>query len=91
MLQSDAVIVAARGIDNLSGGYGTVSVDPVAPPTPVGGGRVGDLLAVAVFALLARIFPSRTKGSLLSGLLLSSLHLRPPRSLGCCNLLPGGG
>ena len=46
--QRDAVLVAARGIDNLPGRDGTVRVDPVAPTTTVGGGRVGDLLAVAV-------------------------------------------
>ena len=46
--QCDAVFVAARGIDNLTGRDGTVRVDPVAPPPTVGGGRVVDLLAVAV-------------------------------------------
>ncbi|MGC2467106.1 MAG: hypothetical protein WA517_18075 [Candidatus Acidiferrum sp.] len=46
--QRDAVFVAASGIDNLPGRDGTVGVDPVAPPTTVCGGRVGDLLAVAV-------------------------------------------
>jgi hypothetical protein len=48
VLQSDAVFVAARGIDNLCGRHRTVDFDPVAPPPTVGGGRVGDLLAVAV-------------------------------------------
>jgi hypothetical protein len=47
VLQSDAAIVAARGIDNLTGRDGTVRVDPVAPTTTVSRGRVGDLLAVA--------------------------------------------
>jgi hypothetical protein len=46
--QCDAVFVAARGIDNLTVRYETVGVDPVAPPPTVGGGRVVDLLAVAV-------------------------------------------
>jgi hypothetical protein len=46
--QSDAVPVAARGIDNLPGRHGTVRVDPVAPSPTKGGGRVGDLLAFAV-------------------------------------------
>ena len=46
--QRDAVFVAASGIDNLPGRDGTVGVDPVAPPPTVCGGRVGDLLAVAV-------------------------------------------
>jgi hypothetical protein len=46
--QRDAVFVAARGIDNLAGRDGTVGVNPVAPPPTVGGGRVGDLLAIAV-------------------------------------------
>ena len=48
VLQSDAVFVAARRIDNLTGRDGTVGVDPVATPTTEGGGRVGDLLAVAL-------------------------------------------
>jgi hypothetical protein len=48
VLQRDAVFVAARGSDNLGGRNGTVGVDPVAPPPTVGGGRVGDLFAVAV-------------------------------------------
>ena len=47
MSQGDAVLVAARGIDNLPSGDGTIGVDPVAPPPTVGGGQVGDLLAVA--------------------------------------------
>ena len=46
--QCDAVFVAASSIDNLPGRDGTVRVDPVAPPPTVGGGRVVDLLAVAV-------------------------------------------
>jgi hypothetical protein len=46
--QSDAVFVAASGIDNLPGRDGTMRVDPVAPPPTVSGGRVVDLLAVAV-------------------------------------------
>jgi hypothetical protein len=46
VLQGDAALVAARGIDNLSGRNGTVGVDPVAPSPTVGCGRVGDLLAV---------------------------------------------
>jgi hypothetical protein len=46
--ESDAEPIAARGIDNLSGRYGAVGVDPVAPPPTVGGGRISDLLAVAV-------------------------------------------
>jgi hypothetical protein len=46
--QRDAVFVAARGIDNLTMRYGTVRLDPVAPPPTVGGRRVVDLLAVAV-------------------------------------------
>jgi len=46
--QCDAVFVAARDIDNLTVRYGTVRVDPVAPPPTVGGGRVVDLLAVAI-------------------------------------------
>lgn len=45
--QRDAVFVAASGIDNLPGRGGTVRVDPVAPPPTVGGGLIGDLLAVA--------------------------------------------
>ena len=48
VLQRDAAFVAARGIDNLPSRNGTVGVDPVASPTTVGGGWVGDLLAVAV-------------------------------------------
>jgi len=47
MSQGDAVLVAARGIDNLPRRDGTVGVDPVAPPPTVGGRGVGDLLAVA--------------------------------------------
>jgi hypothetical protein len=46
--QRDAALVAARGIDNLVGRNGTVDVSPVAPPPTEGGGRVGDLLAIAV-------------------------------------------
>ena len=46
--QCDAVFVAASGIDNLPGRDGTVRLDPVAPPPTVGGGRVGDILAVGV-------------------------------------------
>jgi hypothetical protein len=46
--QCDAVFVAASGIDNLPSRNGTVRVDPVAPPPTVGGGRVVDLLAIAV-------------------------------------------
>jgi hypothetical protein len=40
--------IAARGIDNVPGRDGTASVDPIAPPPTVGGGLVGDLLAVAL-------------------------------------------
>jgi len=46
--QRDAVFIAAGGIHNLTRWNGTASVDPVAPPPTVGGGQVGDLLAVAV-------------------------------------------
>jgi hypothetical protein len=46
--QSDAVFVAAAGIDNLPGRDGTVRVDPVSSPPTVSGRRVGDLLAIAV-------------------------------------------
>jgi hypothetical protein len=46
--QRDAALVAARGIDNLPGRDGTVGVNPVAPSPTVGGGGVGDLLAVAL-------------------------------------------
>jgi hypothetical protein len=46
--QCDALLVAASGINNLPGRYGTVRVDPVAPPPTVGGGRVVNVLAVAV-------------------------------------------
>jgi hypothetical protein len=46
--QRDAVFVAARGIDNLPDRDGAVGVNPVAPPPTEGGGRVGDLFAVAV-------------------------------------------
>jgi hypothetical protein len=48
VFQRDAVLVAARSIDNLTRRNGAVRVDPVAPPSPVCGGRVGDHLAVAV-------------------------------------------
>jgi hypothetical protein len=48
VFQRDAVPIAARGIDNLAGRNGTVGVNPVAPPPTVGGGQVGDLLAVSV-------------------------------------------
>ena len=48
MSQSDAALVAARGIDHLPVRNGTVGVDPVAPPSSVSGGRVCGLLAVAV-------------------------------------------
>jgi hypothetical protein len=48
VLQRYAALVAARGIDNLTVRYRTVRVDPVAPPPTVGGGRVVDLLALAV-------------------------------------------
>ena len=48
VLQREAVFVATRGIDNLGGRDGTVGVNPVAPPPTVGGGRVGDLFAIAV-------------------------------------------
>jgi hypothetical protein len=37
-----------HGISNLPGRDGPVGVDSVAPPPTVGGGRVGDLFAVAV-------------------------------------------
>ena len=47
VLQRDAASVAARRIHNLTGRNGAVRVDPVAPPPTVGGGGVGDLLAVA--------------------------------------------
>ncbi len=46
--ERDAVSVAARGIDNLTGRDGTVGISPVAPPPTVGGGQVVDLLALAV-------------------------------------------
>ncbi len=46
--QRDTALVAARGIDNLPGRHGSVRVDPVATTTTKRGGRVGDLLAVAV-------------------------------------------
>jgi len=46
--QRDAAFIAARRIDNLGRRDGTVGVDPVAPPPTVGGGRVGDLLAIGV-------------------------------------------
>jgi hypothetical protein len=46
--QCDAAVAAARGIYNLTGSDAPVCVDPVAPPPTVGGGRVVDLLAVAV-------------------------------------------
>jgi hypothetical protein len=46
--QRDAVSVAAGGIHDLTRWNGTVGVNPVAPPPTVGGGQVGDLLAVAV-------------------------------------------
>jgi len=48
VLQIDAVLVAARGIDNLPGRDRIVSINPVALSPTVCGGRVGDLLAVAV-------------------------------------------
>jgi hypothetical protein len=48
VLQGDAAIVATRRINDLTGRDGTVRVDPVATPPTVGGGRIGDLLAVAV-------------------------------------------
>jgi len=48
VLQRYAALVAARGIDNLTRWNGTVGVNPVAPSPTVGGGCVGDLLAVAV-------------------------------------------
>jgi len=48
VLQRDAVLVAARGIDNLPGRDGAVGVNPVSPPPTEGGGRVGDLLAIAL-------------------------------------------
>ena len=47
MSQGNAVLVAARGINNLARRDRTVSVDPIASPPTVGGGSVGDLLAVA--------------------------------------------
>jgi hypothetical protein len=46
--ERDAVFVAAGGIDNLAGRDGTPSLNPVALPPSIGGGRVGDLFAVAV-------------------------------------------
>jgi hypothetical protein len=46
--QRDAVLVAARGIANLSRRDGTVRVDPVALPPPRSGRGIADLLAVAV-------------------------------------------
>jgi hypothetical protein len=46
--ERDAAFVAAGGIDNLTGRDSTVGVNPVAPSPTVGGGHVGDLLAVAV-------------------------------------------
>jgi hypothetical protein len=48
VLQSDAVSIAARRIDNLTRWDGTMGFDPVAPTPTVCRGRVGDLLAVAV-------------------------------------------
>ena len=48
MLQGDALLVAARGIDNLPGRHRTVSVDPVALSPTVCSGRIGDLFTVAV-------------------------------------------
>jgi hypothetical protein len=48
VLQGDAVLVAARRIDDLTFGHGTVSVDPVASPPTEGSGRVGNLFAVAM-------------------------------------------
>ena len=47
--QRDAVSVAARGIDNLTGRDGTVGVDPVALPPTISGGQVGDLFAITFF------------------------------------------
>jgi hypothetical protein len=48
VLKRDAVFAAARGIDNLTVRDGTVGVCPVAPSATVGGGRVGDLFAIAI-------------------------------------------
>jgi hypothetical protein len=45
--QSDAVLVAARGIDNLTFRDSTVCVDPVALSPTVCSGRIGDLFTVA--------------------------------------------
>jgi hypothetical protein len=47
VFQRDAVAIAARRIDNLPLGDGTVGVSPVAPPPTEGGGWVGDLFTVA--------------------------------------------
>ncbi|HWY53618.1 MAG TPA: hypothetical protein VNZ03_04100 [Terriglobales bacterium] len=48
VFQRDAALVAARRIDNLPSKDGAVGFDPVAPSPTVGGGRIGDLLAIAV-------------------------------------------
>ena len=76
----DAVFVAASGTDNLTMRYATVGVDPVAPPPTVGGGRVGDLLAVAS---LVRTFPLAGRGFLAGDSIKSggSLMIRKKRAI----------
>ena len=49
VLERDEVSIAAGGIDNLTVRERAVGVSPVAPTTTIGGGQVGDLLAISVY------------------------------------------
>jgi len=48
VLQCDAVPIATRGIDNLTGRDRAVGINPVSPSPAVGSRGVGDLLAITV-------------------------------------------
>jgi len=48
VLKSDAVSIAAGGIDNLTFRNGTVGVNPIAPTPTVCSRKIGDLFAVAM-------------------------------------------
>src|SRR5208282_2408732 len=88
--ECNAVFVAARCIDNLPSRDSTVRVDPVATTTTERGGRIGDLLAVAVSRCGRELSHCELK-RFLRRLLFGGPHLRPSRSLSGSNLLPSGG
>ena len=78
MSQGDAVLVAARGINNLPRRDGTVGVDPVTTPATVGGGQVGGSPRSRLLASLVRILASGTQlGRMLSPGIVSTPPVHP--------------